>query len=140
MSGRALTLRGLRKDERGLSAVEFALIMPVFFLLIFGIMQMGTLFFAHTALRNAVSEGARFATIHPRPTNQQIIDRITANRVNMDPSRFTNPVVSVVQESPTSWRADISMSYTVPVNFMFFRSPVVLTYARSTYMYPPATP
>ncbi len=137
MKASARPLQRLHDDKRGVAAVEFALIIPVFFLLIFGIMQMGTVFFAHTALRNAVSEGARFATIHPRPTDQQIIERITANRVNLDPSRFTNPVVSVVQESPTSWYADISMSYTVPVNFMFFRTPVVLTYSRRTYVYPP---
>jgi Flp pilus assembly protein TadG len=140
MIRRAPVLKRLREDERGLGAVEFALIIPVFFLLIFGIMQMGTLFYAHAALRNAVSEGARFATIHPRPSNQQIIDRIRANRADMVASRFTNPVVTVVQESPTTWRADISMSYTVPVNFMFFNTPVVLSYSRRTYVYPPPSP
>ncbi len=132
-------LRAFRRDERGVSAVEFALIAPVFILIIVGIAQMGHLFYAHAGLRNAVSEGARFATIHPRPTNDQIVARINAHRATLNTGRFTTPRISYRQDSATSeWYAEISMSYSAPLNFLFFETPpVTLNYTRRTWVQAP---
>lgn len=52
--------RRLREAARsGSAAVEFALIAPVFFLFIFGIIETGVLFFAGGALQNATNDVAR---------------------------------------------------------------------------------
>jgi len=52
--------RRMRKAARsGSAAVEFALIAPVFFLFIFGIIETGLLFFAGGALQNATNDVAR---------------------------------------------------------------------------------
>ena len=51
--------RGLRA-ERGAVAVEFAIILPVFLLLVFGIMDFGHAFYMKQTVSNASREGARY--------------------------------------------------------------------------------
>ena len=54
--------RGLRRtsDDRGASAVEFALLLPVLTMIIFGIISFGIVFAQQLALGNASRQGARF--------------------------------------------------------------------------------
>jgi len=52
----------LRRDrDAGQAMVEFALVAPIFFLLLFGIIQMGLLFAGQNGLVSAVRETARYA-------------------------------------------------------------------------------
>ncbi|HET7831275.1 MAG TPA: TadE/TadG family type IV pilus assembly protein [Candidatus Limnocylindrales bacterium] len=44
--------------------VEFALVAPVFFLLLFGIIEGGRFIFYYQTLNNATREGARYAIVH----------------------------------------------------------------------------
>jgi len=53
--------RGLRA-ERGAVAVEFAILLPVFLLLVFGIMDFGHAFYIKQVVSNASREGARYGT------------------------------------------------------------------------------
>jgi hypothetical protein len=48
-----------RQSERGASIVEFALVAPIFFLLVMGICEFGVGFSNNIALRQGVREGAR---------------------------------------------------------------------------------
>jgi Flp pilus assembly protein TadG len=129
----------LRRDRRGVSAVEFALIAPVFIFMIVAVAQFGMLFYAHTALRNAVSEGARYATIFPRPTATQIATRINANRQTTGDGTYSAPSVVFAQDTATGyWRATISMTYTTNLNFLLFTWPnVTLSYSRRAYVQAP---
>lgn len=52
-----------RTSESGASAVEFALVMPILFLLIFGIIDYGFLFFDSIGVRQGAREGARQAVV-----------------------------------------------------------------------------
>ena len=133
--------RRLRGDRRGVSVVEFALLAPVFIMMIVGVAQMGILYYAHSSLRNAVSEGARFATIFPRPAASAVIARINANRATGGNGTYTTPTVVYAQDATTgNWRATISMSYTTSLNFLFFTWPnVTLSYSRQAYVHRPAT-
>lgn len=54
-------MRGLR--ERGQSAVEFALVAPIFFALVFGVIAAGWLFFQASAVNDAAQGGAREAIV-----------------------------------------------------------------------------
>lgn len=50
----------MRKDSRrGSAAIEFAMIAPIFFLFLFGIIETGVLFFAQSTLTNAIDDAAR---------------------------------------------------------------------------------
>ncbi len=52
--------RRLRRDaDKGSVAVEFAMVAPVFFLLLMGTIEAGIIFFAQSALQNAVNDAAR---------------------------------------------------------------------------------
>ena len=52
------------KREEGQSTVEFALILPLLILLIFGMIDFGWLFYNKIEVNNASREGARYAAIH----------------------------------------------------------------------------
>ena len=49
----------LRRDERGAAAVEFALVLPILVMFIFGIVEFGRAYNARIKLTSAVREGAR---------------------------------------------------------------------------------
>jgi len=53
----------LRKGESGQALVEMALVLPLFFLLLFGVIEMGRVGYAYITLCNAVREGGRTAAI-----------------------------------------------------------------------------
>ena len=59
--------------ERGQSLTEFALVAPLFFLLIFGVIQMGILFGGQIALTNTAREVARYASTVPAGQSQGTI-------------------------------------------------------------------
>lgn len=68
--------RGRARDERGASAVEFALVMPLLVLFLFGIISYGYMFSVRQALTQAAAEGARAAAV--APTGQASTDAVAA--------------------------------------------------------------
>lgn len=52
-----------RREDRGAAAVEFALIMPVLMLLVFGIIDFGRMLNAQIKLTEAAREGARAGSL-----------------------------------------------------------------------------
>lgn len=125
-------------DKRGIGAVEFALAAPMLLAFIVGIAQLGMLFFANAGLKSAVAEGARYATIYPRPNNARIIQRITDQRFGLDPAYITNPTVTSAKVGTRDY-ITISMSYDVPLDFIFYRTdPIKLVETRRVFVYPEA--
>ncbi|GAB2450121.1 hypothetical protein GCM10027062_34170 [Nocardioides hungaricus] len=57
MSGR------VRRDERGAAAVEFALVVPLLLLILFGIISYGLMLSLRQGLSQAAAEGARAAAV-----------------------------------------------------------------------------
>ncbi|MBE3092327.1 MAG: pilus assembly protein [Chloroflexi bacterium] len=49
--------------EKGTSAVEFAIILPILVMLVFGIIQFGLVFNKYIAITHAAREGARLAAV-----------------------------------------------------------------------------
>lgn len=60
---RRLRIGGRVRARRGQSLVEFALVAPVFLLMLFGLVDMGRLVHANSALSQAAREGARVAAV-----------------------------------------------------------------------------
>ncbi len=131
-------LRRLRGSDNGVGAVEFALIAPVMLTFIIGIAQLGTLYMANASVRSSVAEGARLATIWPRPTNDEIIARINSRRNNLVAGNVTGPTITTAADGST---ITITMSYAVPLNFIFFQTPpVTITETRVVPTFPAAAP
>lgn len=59
-----MRLARIWQDQQGASAVEFAIIAPVFFLLIFGIIAVGLMFWTQIGLQHGAEMAARCASIN----------------------------------------------------------------------------
>jgi Flp pilus assembly protein TadG len=57
-----------RQRSGGQAMVEFALVAPLFFLLLFGIIEAGRFIFYYETLNNATREGARYAIVNGAST------------------------------------------------------------------------
>ena len=70
MTGRPATValsrafRSLGRDERGASAIEAAVILPILFTLTIGAIEIGRALSFQASIRHAVQETARYATVH----------------------------------------------------------------------------
>lgn len=63
-------------EDRGASAVEFALVVPILVVLVFGIINFGALFSQKLALNNAVREGARAAVVAGTGPNANVTTQV----------------------------------------------------------------
>ncbi len=54
----------MAKKQHGVAAVEFAIVLPVLLLILFGIINFGVLMYNQAVITNAAREGARWASIH----------------------------------------------------------------------------
>lgn len=52
------------RNENGATVAEFAVAAGLFFMIIFGIIEFGRLFYTHNALTDAARRGARYAVLH----------------------------------------------------------------------------
>jgi hypothetical protein len=130
------TLQRFDGDRRGASAAEFALVLPLLLLMIVGITQVGILYFAHSGLRSLVAEGARLASISPRPTHETIVGRLRQGGFGLDEDQLSEPVVTYGDTSGHQW-ADLELSYTVHLNFIFWSTgPFEIQSRRRVFLYP----
>jgi Flp pilus assembly protein TadG len=59
--------RALRRDQRGTAVVEFALVAPILFLLVFGILDFGRALNYYNQLTQLAGQGARAAAVNQNP-------------------------------------------------------------------------
>lgn len=64
----------VRTDRRGATLVEFALVSPLFFLVLFGVMDLGMQFYAQHILQGAVSQAGRNSTLEGFVDDQGALD------------------------------------------------------------------
>jgi Flp pilus assembly protein TadG len=79
-------LSGLKGDRGGAVAVEFALLAPLFFAMLFGVLQMGIVMWAYNSMRGIAADTARYTMIEYQKkdplTAEQIEDKAVALAVN----------------------------------------------------------
>jgi hypothetical protein len=115
--------------------VEFALVAPLFFLLLFGIIEAGRFVFYHEILANATREGARYAIVNganvdpigcpsgpPAPgsvscdtTGANVVAKVRSSAIGLGGSVSVTP----------SWSPDNSRGSTVNVAAAFTYRPLV---------------
>ena len=118
-------LRKKGKGEDGQAMVEFALILPIFLLILCGIIDFGWLFYNQLSLNNACREGARYAVVNTAEGNgtQAIINHIE----NATTTVFANDGVRIDVEyttpsDPTA--GDVTVSMEADISFF---TPVLST-------------
>ena len=75
-----LLIRHLR-STRGQALVEFALVLPIFAIMLFGIIDFGRYVFTANSLNNSAREAARFASVGNRPAG---VRRAQPERLRQD--------------------------------------------------------
>jgi Flp pilus assembly protein TadG len=138
MTTRAQNRRSSRSrifgNQKGAALLEFAFAAPILIAFMIATAQIGIFFFARSGLKSAVAEGARYATIFPRPSNEQVAARINAKRFGLDTTKVSGPVVS---DCPASTRPciNIEMRYTSTIDFIFFQTaPITVVESRRAFV------
>ncbi|MEX2119110.1 MAG: TadE/TadG family type IV pilus assembly protein [Pirellulales bacterium] len=125
-----------RRYRRGAAAVEFAVVVPVFFLFVFGSLEFGRLLMVQAVITNAAREGARKGVLDGSTT-----EGVTA-AVNdyLTQSSVSGATVTVTPSPPSSagYGEPVTVSVTIPFDQVsWLPSPMFLggrTMAASTVM------
>ena len=117
-------LKSLRCDERGTTAVEFAIIAPVFIALLIGTMVLCVALLLVGSLHFAVEDGARCASV------KTTICSDAATTVAYTQSRYFGPAVSptfTYTAAACGNSVSASISYSMDVGFRTFVVPISAT-------------
>jgi len=93
-----LRLRGFHGEERAQALVEFALVMPIFLLLVTGIFDVGRAVWQENTLAYAAREGTRYAIVHGASGNPVVgpcsvcVNPVTNNLANITSAVTGNAV------------------------------------------------
>lgn len=101
------------KNEEGTTAVEFALISGVFFVLVLGIMEAGRALWSYNAVEYAIESASRYALVNEDATEEEIIDVAEQKLSNMKVSpEDLSAIVSVVSDGSMDFlEIDATYSY-----------------------------
>lgn len=128
-----------RKKFSGQELVEFAILLPLLLLLVFGAVDLGRLFHAYITISNAAREGARYGIIYPEDTAGILtITRREAQASGLD----LDPTVSAVIISfPQGLGPQLPIRVTVTYHFRLILAGILtnqdLTLSRSAEMMVP---
>ncbi len=106
--------------RRAQSMVEFAMIAPLLFLFILGIIEMGYALFVYTSVQNAAREGARAAAVRPCADGAATAQIQAATRSRLPAlvdTSLINPTVTYSNGSATT--ADFGDTVTVTLAYQF---------------------
>jgi Flp pilus assembly protein TadG len=113
-------------SERGASAAEFAIILPVLLTILFGIIEFGMIMYSREVVTNAAREGARAGITQgpPKYTTGEIIaiaDNYLTN-TGINPANVTFTVAGAGLATPNT----LTVTATYPYNFLIPWIPAVV--------------
>lgn len=125
--------RLLRKDQRGVAAVEMALALPVLVVMLYAIVQLGEVYRAMAGIQQALGQGARYATLclNPStsgcsvPTGQEVHDKIIASVYGIGPGTFNANTPTLQSTGTTGKYYDLQVTYTQPTSLLLFPGPTI---------------
>src|SRR5437016_10862548 len=107
------------RSEKGQTMVEFAIVLPILCLLLFGVIQFGILFNDYVTLTDAVRAGARKAAVSRQiqgtTPQQACIDQIRASASDLNQSKLSPDCESDWQPTST---VTVTATYPYSVSLM----------------------
>jgi Flp pilus assembly protein TadG len=137
-------LTQLTDDRSGSAIIEFAILAPMIFAMLFGVIQVGLQMWSYNSLRSIVADTARYTMVEYQKSNQLTTDQIeskaTAIAVNSPYDFNIDDIGTLDVTNPASDIAgmtefQLTMSYTPPtvLDFTGIRAPT-LTITRPIYV------
>jgi Flp pilus assembly protein TadG len=111
------------KREQGQALTEFALILPLLVVLLFGIIQFGIAFNNYVTLTDAVRAGARQGAVG-RHLGPGLAASATEERVREAASGLDEDELIVTVNSPFTHGSDVTVTATYPYTISLFGLPV----------------
>ncbi|RMG01764.1 MAG: pilus assembly protein [Planctomycetota bacterium] len=101
-----------RKQRRGAAVVEFAIVAPVFFLLLLGMIEFGRMIMVQQIITNASREGARVAVLDGTTTDD-VVDTVN-NYLSSAAINGANITVDPDPPSDAGYGEPVTVSVSVP--------------------------
>jgi Flp pilus assembly protein TadG len=103
--------RSSRRRQEGQTLTEFALVLPMLALLLFGIIQFGIVFHQYVTLTDAVRAGGRQGAVSRDLANPTaaVTDRVRTSAANLDPGQLGISVSSTWERGE-----DVTVTATYP--------------------------
>lgn len=122
-------------NEQGVVAAEFALLLPVFLLLLFGIIEFGMMMYGREIVTNAAREGARAGIVQgpPKRTSSEITtianNYLTGTGINQADVTFTPTGVGLSNPNTLTVTAQYSYNFLIPYipNVVGIPNPLIIT-------------
>ena len=125
-----------RTSESGQELVEFALLLPLLLLLLFGIIEFGIAVFGYNTTANVGREVARYGSVHPNPTTiAEFIhgddwDGVDEHAYSAEIQRWTTGIITeslIITPTLTSGSAlSSTVQVTVTYQHRFLTGPIIL--------------
>jgi Flp pilus assembly protein TadG len=123
------------RNEDGTAAVEFAIIMIVLLIIVFGTVQFGIAYSKLNVYTGAAREGARFAATRCAPTppcdNDKIADRVSNSAADYDIGPGSPAADTTCEDSNIGTEVTVSWSQDIEVNIPFIPGLNPHTYNRT---------
>jgi Flp pilus assembly protein TadG len=122
------TFRHRLRDQSGQSAVEFALVLPLLLVVLFGIIEFARAFNAYNDLNQMAAAGARFAAVGRYPGDTSLksseADTATSRNATLQVQYFLN---GVLQGSTCALGDSVRVTATAPVTLAKVVRPATIT-------------
>src|SRR4029450_12311585 len=115
-------LARLRRDGRGAAAIEMAFALPALIVLMWMIVQLGRVFRAMSGIQHGLGEGARAATLYPKPSDTVIRNKISDAVYGIGPGHFV-VATPVTGNADGANYLDLKVTYTQSTDLLLIPGP-----------------
>lgn len=117
-------LSKLRRDDRGAAVIETAFALPALIVMMWMLVQLGLVFRAMAGIQHGLGQGARTATLFPKPTDATVQAAITAAVYGIGPGTFAI-ATPVSGTSGGATYLDLKVTYTQSTDLLLLPGPTI---------------
>jgi Flp pilus assembly protein TadG len=116
-------------DKTGVAVIEFAIVLPVLILFLFGIIEFGILFYDKAVITNASREGARAGIVYryPNPVTAAEIEQVVRDYCADHLITFATTPSLTIASNWTGYEAGDTLTVTATYDYQFLVLPNFVT-------------